>query len=538
VRRLFVGLAAASAVWCAAACERTEPGAGSNTNWLRPCANDGDCVDGSSCLCGACSALCDAECQGLPNVVCARAGSASVREQCGVGFEAGLCLPVCRVTADCAAGQLCVDGACLELASPTPRVTGCDSAATLELVESATTLQARYGTVFSGALYLPVEYAERPADWTEPAPPRALTARVTDAEGQPLEGCVVRFITGAGSGVAFPNAATTDASGEVTAHWVAGDARRQQLSAALLRDDGTVATRDLEGLAYANDEGGQSEALERAVATRPSTLRLYYDLPATSERVQVSVSPQTVPHHAFYATVALPGFYTGLQNTGDVDPASGDVPDAERALIASVWNLEEGDAEQLFGVEQLSCSPHDDGLGGIRCMLPGAWNLGESFVFEVERRSLALGESAPEYEPLGYSLEPCASAAGCTDYTVFFGSEGGALTRLVAYRYQSGDVAQSFSSFLQPYAALSSQNSCLSTPRYDVTFSPSVQAEGGFEPIRSAQFDVDYASWRNQVCANYSASVDAQGYRLVTGGPTPLGAPLLPDEPARLLTLP
>jgi hypothetical protein len=538
VRRLFVGLALASAVWCAAACERTEPGAGSNTNWLRPCANDGECGDGSSCLCGACSALCDSECSSLPNAVCASPGSASVREQCGATLDQGLCLPACAATADCAVGQLCVDGACLELASPTPGSTGCGSTASLELVASATTLQARYGTVFSEALYLPVEYAEPPADWMEPAPPRTLTARVTDAGGEPLEGCAVRFITGEGSGIAFATAETTDARGEVTAHWVAGDARRQALSAALLRDDGTVATREVEGLAYANDEGAQSEAAERVVATRPSTLRLYYDLPVTSERVRVSVSPQTVPHHAFYAPIALPGFYTGIQNTGDLDPDRDAVPDAERALIASVWNLEEGDAEQLFGVEELSCSPHDDDRGGIRCMLPSAWSSGEAVVFEVERRSLAPGESVPEYEGLGYALDPCASAAGCTDYTVFFGTDVGALTRVVAYRYQSGDVAQSFSSFLQPYASLPSQNSCLSTPRYDVTFSPSIEAEGGFEPIRGADFDVDYASWRNQVCANYSASADARGYRLVTGGPTPLGAPLIEDEPPRLLTLP
>lgn len=440
------------------------------------------------------------------------------------------------MTADCGAGQLCLDGACIELAPPAPRTSGCGSGASLELVSAL--LEARYGTLFSEALYLPVEYAERPADWTEPALPAALTARVTDKRGQPVAGCAVRFITGEGSGIAFAKAEATDADGEVTAYWVAGNARRETLSAALVQDDGKVSTQDIDALAYANDEAAQSPAAERTVTALPTTLHLNYDLPATATRWRVSVSPQTLPPHAFYAPIALSGFFTGIQNMSDIDPVKGEVPDADRTLIASVWNLADGDAQQLFGVDDLNCSAHDQGRGGIRCLLPSAWSLGESYVFELERRSLVQGENVPEYEQLGYSTEPCASAAGCTDYTVFFGTSADDLTRVLAYRYQSGSLERSFSSFVQPYASLPNQNSCLATPSYDVTFLPSLEMDGEFEPLASAAFTADYASWQNHVCANYAASTEMNGYRLVTGGPTPLGAPLLPGEPPRRLTLP
>jgi hypothetical protein len=76
------------------------------------------------------------------------------------------------------------------------------------------------------------------------------------------------------------------------------------------------------------------------------------------------------------------------------------------------------------------------------------------------------------------------------------------------------------------------------TPEYDARFLPFVEGETGFEPVASASFSADYLSWHNEVCANYEASSDADGYRLVTGGPAPLGRPELPDEPSRSLTLP
>lgn len=523
-------------------CNNVDPGAGSNTNWLRVCAADDECSDGLSCLCGVCTAPCATSCADLPGAVCAPAGSALLREQCAgsAAPEGGLCLPSCGDGAVCDAGQFCSDGGCIQLAGAEPQPSACAAGAQLELSSTASSLQARYGTLFADALYLPVSYDERPLDWSEPATPAAITARVTDANGDALRGCSVRFLTGEGSGSAFAESAKTDKNGEVVAHWVAGDARAQTLSAALVDARGVVISQGVPGTAYANDEGPQSDDAARAMATRPATVRLRYALPEASTRLRVVMSAASFPHHAFYSALNIDGFFAGLQNTSDLDAQTEDVPEADRVLIASVWNLPEGDAEQLFAATGVECGPHTQDLGGIRCFLPAAWQPAQTdYVLELQRTTLAPGEVGLGYSELGYSTEPCASAAGCTDYTLFFGAGADTtLARVVAYRYQSGAVAASFGSFIQPYAELPQQSSCLLTPEYDARFLPFVESAGGFEPVASADFSADYLSWHNEVCANYEASSDADGYRLVTGGPRPLGRPELPDEPARSLSLP
>ena len=95
-------------------CETTDPGAGSNTNWLRSCESDGECGEGLSCTCGVCSRVCEDDCSLLPDAECAPLGSARLRTQCGdAEAPSGLCLPVCVDSASCAPGQLCVDGGCV-----------------------------------------------------------------------------------------------------------------------------------------------------------------------------------------------------------------------------------------------------------------------------------------------------------------------------------------------------------------------------------------------------------------------------------------
>lgn len=530
--------ASASLVW---GCETTEPGAGSNTNWLKPCDDQAPCGDAFSCVCGVCTAPCDETCSELPNAVCAKAESAAVREVCGGSVTTdGLCLPLCGADAPCDPGQLCLDGSCLQLATVDDTASGCESGATLQVGTGGIVLEARYGTVFGSGLYLPVAYDERPTDWVEPTDPAPIVVFVENPSGLRLADCPVRFVAGEGSGAAFANRAASDKNGTLYAYWVAGDQREQALTATLVDQEGVVRSVSVFGTAYANDEGPQATDDAATVATTPTTVRLSYPLPDTSNGLRVVVSPSTYPHHAFYSAVNIDGFFAGLQNTSDLDALTEDVPDADRVLIASVWNLAEGDAQQLYGMDGLDCGPHGQDLGGIRCTLAGAWQPDQAYVFQLERTTLAMGEAGPDYETLGYLTEPCASAAGCTDYTLWYGTPEAPddLQRVVAYRYQSGELAGSFGSFIQAYSDLPEQNSCLATPIYDAHFVPFVQNGDTFEPVVDASFDATYSSWHNEVCANYAAVPEAAGFRLVTGGPRPLGPPQLPDDPSRQLTLP
>lgn len=539
-----------ASLWLAAAatsvfgCKTTESSTGSNTNWLRPCDEDAPCGDALSCLCGVCTAPCEDSCPHLPNAVCAVAGSAQQRQSCGElpldVAATGRCLPACSMAAPCDPGQLCVDGGCLQLAPVDASASGCLAGAELQIGTGGVALEARYGTVFGDGLYLPVSYDERPADWVEPTEPTPIVVFVTTPAGDRLADCPVRFITGEGSGVAFANRAASDQNGTVFAYWVAGDQRDQTLSATLVDQEGVVRSLSVSGTAYANDEGQQSSEEAATVVARPAALHLNFELPATSSRFRVVLSAVTYPHHAFYAAVNVDGFFAGLQNTSDLDALSDDVPDADRVLIASVWNLAEGDAQQLFASDGLECSPHSQDLGGIRCALAGAWQPGQDYVLELERTTLVRGESGPDYAALGYVTDACASIAGCTDYTLWYGTPEASheLRRIVAYRYQSGELAGSFGSFIQPYLELPEQNSCLATPLYEARFLPFVQNGDTFEPVVDASFATSYLSWHNEVCANYSVTPEATGFHLITGGPRPLGRPELPDEPARHLTLP
>lgn len=544
MKRAVLALLFAAGALVVSGCETTEPGAGSNTNWLRPCDDDAPCGDELSCLCGVCSAPCEASCPDLPDAVCAAPGSARQSVLCGElasdAAATGICLPACSDEAPCNAGQLCLDGSCVQLASATDADSGCVAGAELRVGTGGVELEARYGTVFGNGLYLPVAYDEQPADWVEPTDPAPIVVFVTSPSGDRLADCPVRFITGDGSGAAFANRAASDQNGTIYAYWVAGDQRDQTVTAALVDQAGAVQSLSVSGTAYANDEGPAATDDAATVATRPATVRLGFDLPDTSNALRVLLSPTSYPHHAFYSAVNIDGFFAGLQNTSDLDASTGDVPAEDRVLIASVWNLAAGDAQQLYGTLGLDCGPHSQDLGGIRCTLAGAWQPEQAYVFQLERTTLAMGEAGPDYAALGYLDEPCASAAGCTDYTLWYGTPDALddLQRVVAYRYPSGELAGSFGSFIQPYLELSEQNSCLQTPAYDAHFLPFVQSGDSFEPVLQADFSAAYSSWHNEVCANYAATPEATGFRLITGGPRPLGRPQLLDEPARVLTLP
>ena len=129
--------------------------------------------------------------------------------------------------------------------------------------------------------------------------------------------------------------------------------------------------------------------------------------------LRVRVQPLAAPARSFFAT-SLPDFFTGLQNTSDSDAFGAAVAPEDRLLIASVWNREQGDAELLWADGDVSCGPHEQDLGGIRCELRDAWQPGAARDVIVEFRSLATDEAAPpEYAELGYAALTCASSAGC-----------------------------------------------------------------------------------------------------------------------------
>jgi type 1 glutamine amidotransferase len=90
---------------------KTNQGAGgtdSNTHWLARCTDDGDCRDGLSCVCGACTTECNSasSCENLA------AGALCLDVQCEGGDELSVCSIGCSGDADCPSGTSCQGSAC------------------------------------------------------------------------------------------------------------------------------------------------------------------------------------------------------------------------------------------------------------------------------------------------------------------------------------------------------------------------------------------------------------------------------------------
>jgi hypothetical protein len=115
VRRLFrcgavLWLTASVAPGCGG--EVTDPGTGSETNWVSGCSEDVPCSSGA-CLCGVCTSPCD-EADPCPGALhCAGSGSRIFAEVCGPEPEApGLCLATCGESTPCRNGFRCEEGVC------------------------------------------------------------------------------------------------------------------------------------------------------------------------------------------------------------------------------------------------------------------------------------------------------------------------------------------------------------------------------------------------------------------------------------------
>ncbi|MEI9938681.1 MAG: hypothetical protein WDO69_15795 [Pseudomonadota bacterium] len=91
----------------------------SQTNWLEACEEDTKCAGGTMCLCGVCTRACtdSSTCTGAQQGSCVRANEAAAIAQCGGSPPPapGLCLPPCADDGACGQGQTCVAGICSPL---------------------------------------------------------------------------------------------------------------------------------------------------------------------------------------------------------------------------------------------------------------------------------------------------------------------------------------------------------------------------------------------------------------------------------------
>jgi hypothetical protein len=106
------------AVACASCKSSNGPQIDANSNWLRLCDIDSDCVAAGGCICGLCSDSCasDAECsRGKLSGPCVTSRNGTAGHRCAQDKQLRaepLCLPQCSKAGGCDAGFYCESGAC------------------------------------------------------------------------------------------------------------------------------------------------------------------------------------------------------------------------------------------------------------------------------------------------------------------------------------------------------------------------------------------------------------------------------------------
>jgi hypothetical protein len=117
-----IALLAPLVCWAIASCggaTTQEQISDSNTNWLKKCELDSDCVGALSCLCGICTQPCGttAECSRLSGAACAESAS----DECsGPGSAGAMCVLACSVDVECENGFACRSAQCVPITPLAP----------------------------------------------------------------------------------------------------------------------------------------------------------------------------------------------------------------------------------------------------------------------------------------------------------------------------------------------------------------------------------------------------------------------------------
>ncbi len=518
-------------------------GVGSNTNWFRACDSTEECSAEMACICGACTKACTEteDCVGLENAACpvdvgvfrGMCGRDEAEAEGAEGFahfqeKTTLCTPTCTDSADCGKGQLCAAGFCL--LGPEP----CRDAASLTLRASSESLEARVGGLFGDQFYVPTWYSNYPADFVESYRPSVLTARVTSAAGEPVEGCEVVWLTALESGFAFAAEPLSDASGEATALWVAGSARSQKVEAFVVGRDTTL-SQSLSGAAVRHDEEPLSTGTEGRDFTSPSGVSFRIEEDSASDEALIEFVALTFPARVTYSVFTSSLLGIRFTNDGVSDPLEEEVPAEERILSINVLNEEPGTTQVVSLSSGTVCTV---GSTETRCTLSGAWEPGETIGVLVQARQVAFGETPSDYQPATHAMDPCLSSVGCTDFSLGLRRAGQDVQTIARLRAGGTDTMQTHTAGISGiYSAQSgTAGSCLETPqaslqiRHEMNQSGATSQSGVTRERGRGYFSSAHETWQNQICANYALLPSVSGLYMSTGGPTTFPTPVLPGE--------
>jgi len=529
MKRFILVLAAVSSFGACSAFSTSSTegdGVGSNTNWFIACDSDSECGAELGCVCGTCTRSCsdDSDCRGA-NGICPvdkhifheMCSSKEVDQLQGASF----CAPSCDADADCGGAALCQGGDCFALS-----VDECAGAETVELSASGGSSLARTGSLFADRLYAPTYYSSEPLDWEENYTPNEYRAEVRDAQGRPLVGCQVQFVTEEASGIAFSESAETDEEGVQSALWVAGTAREQELIAAIVADDGVVLRSAVSGEASRHDEAPVTADEAGRDFTPPTAVVVWPESRVGATEIEVEAEAGSFPAWVRYTVLETSGLSLELRNRSEVSASEGEVPAADRELDVFTYASSGVEAELLALEVSGTCSSN---AAGLRCAIEGAWELGEANRLRVARTSVAYGE-IPAHEAPSYMATPCLGLEGCTDYEVYRSDESGGEELVIIVRHSGlddfGSRTLTVTGTYRPDLRVA--GSCLELEQASMQVRHRLLVDGEWLDDEAGNGWAYHESWQNQTCANYFMGLESGEFSLSTGGANMSFTPVLP----------
>ena len=345
---------------------------------------------------------------------------------------------------------------------------------------------ARVGSVYSKSLYVPSDTS--PNDTHQP---QKISVQVS-LNGKGLAGCNVAWIPkqGQAGGWVFPDALVTDASGVVNAWWTAGSAAVQSVDVSIQQKDGTVKSTVITGAATPH-------------TTRANSIHLSWSTLAW-DQFSAEVTPITWEPTTYYEVIGINGGYTGIQS---------------HQLLFSLWDVN-GVSPVVIDKGISRCSNFGGEGTGIKCEAAFIPKANVTYRFE---------------------MEVAAAASDQQDYTVYFtDTSDNARKKLATMRLPRPQTNSGAYGFVEDWGTEAS--SCLENKPRSAYFGNVKYLDhvsGLWVNVTKAKGTAVYTPTHNEVCSNYSHTVEGNRFKLSTGG-TNVGAPLnMPGGPrTTLLSLP
>jgi hypothetical protein len=299
--------------------------------------------------------------------------------------------------------------------------------------------------------------------------PQPLQASLVTPGGAVVAGATVRWVVPGGSGWVFPASSVTDAAGVAQTWWVAGSNASQTVMAIRGGDTARI--------------GAQAQR----TASNANSLHFDYYTPgrARADAFRIEIEPQTDPGATFYEAIGFDGGYAGLQAGGDL---------GGKQVIFSVWDVDSITAvAQLLDRAGSTCDRFFGEGTGIKCRFLYPWAVGRRYRFEVQA---VPGTSTTDL------------TAYFTDVTAGTTIKIATLRRAKLFAMDHNDV------FVEDFGAKAP--SCLDTAlRAVIVRNSEYRLAGAWQRFSSADLNSYY---ERTVCANFSATPEAGGIRLTTGG--------------------